>query len=158
MSHHNEDWWKIWRKTNLWFGKWHEEYGQLSPELLKVSKVGFQWDPLIQSRKCTSLKFTEELCIMTMMQNLKRNWLVVSKLTWRIWRILTRALKSHKNLQLNGLFLNKVYSVWAKKVGRSYVWWHWILMQNLKENWLVLSKTTWGIRQIFTSWKVAILF
>ena len=25
------------------------------------------------------------------------------------------------------------------------VWWHWILMQNLKENWLMLSKMTWGI-------------
>ena len=36
-----------------------------------------------------------------------------------------------------------------KKVPRSYVWWHWILMQNLKENWLVLSKMTWKIWQIF---------
>ena len=28
---------------------------------------------------------------------------------------------------------------------KSYVWWHWILIQHLKENWLVLSKMTWGI-------------
>ena len=27
-----------------------------------------------------------------------------------------------------------------KKVQRSYVWWHWRLVQNLKGNWLVLSK------------------
>ena len=32
----------------------------------------------------------------------------------------------------------------------SYVWWHWILIENLKEKWLVLSKMTWGIWQIFT--------
>ena len=50
-----------------------------------------------------------------MMQNLKRNWLVSSKLTWGIWRILTRALENLKNLHFNGLLLNKVYNVWAKK-------------------------------------------
>ena len=59
-------WCKIWRKTDLWFGKWHEEYGKFSPEHLKVSKLGFWWDPLIQSRKGMSLKSTEELCVMTM--------------------------------------------------------------------------------------------
>ena len=49
--------------------------------------------------------------------------------------------KSQKSA-LYGLLLTKVYNVWARKVERSYVWWHWILMQNLKENWLVLSKMT----------------
>ena len=38
--------------------------------------------------------------------------------------------------------LTTVYNVWAKK---SYVWWYWRLMQNLKEDWLVLSKMTQGI-------------
>ena len=50
-----------------------------------------------------------------MMQKLKRNWLVSSKLTWGIWRILTRALENLKNLHFNGLLLTKVYNVWAKK-------------------------------------------
>ena len=50
-----------------------------------------------------------------MMQNLKRNLLVSSKLTWGIWRILTRALKNLKNLHFNGLLLNKVHNLWAKK-------------------------------------------
>ena len=49
------------------------------------------------------------------MKNLKRNWVVVSKLTWGIWRILTRALENLKNLHFNGLLLNKVHNVWAKK-------------------------------------------
>ena len=48
-------------------------------------------------------------------QNLKGNWLVVSKLTWEIWQILAHALKSLKNLHFNGLLLIKVYNVWAKK-------------------------------------------
>ena len=33
-----------------------------------------------------------------MTKDFKRNWLVVSKLAWGIWRILTRALVSLKNL------------------------------------------------------------
>ena len=49
-----------------------------------------------------------------MMQNLKRNWFVISKLTWEIWLILTRALESLKYFHFNGLFLNKIYIVWAK--------------------------------------------
>ena len=79
---------------------------------------------------------------------LKRNWLVSSKLTWGIWWILTSALGNLKKLHFHGLLLTKVFNVWALK--RSYVWWHWILMQNLKENWLLLSKMTWGIWEIFT--------
>ena len=61
----------LWKKTNLWFGKWHEEYGKFSPEHLKVSKLGFWWDPLIQSRKNMSLKSTEELSVMTMNNDAK---------------------------------------------------------------------------------------
>ena len=38
-----------------------------------------------------------------------------------IWRISTRALKSLKNLHFNGLLLNKVYNVWAKKAQRSMI-------------------------------------
>ena len=65
-----------------------------------------------------------------MVQNLKRTWLVNSKLIWGIWRILTRALENLKNLNFNELLLTKVYNVWAnKKVQRSYVWLHWRLMQ-----------------------------
>ena len=75
-----------------------------------------------------------------MKQNLKRNWLVSSKLTWGIWQILTRALQNLKNLHFNGLTLTKVYIVSAKKVQRSYVWLHSRLIQSLKENWLVLPK------------------
>ena len=45
---------KIWRKTDLWFGKWHEELSKLSPEHLKVLKLGLWWDPFVQSRKCIS--------------------------------------------------------------------------------------------------------
>ena len=187
---------------------------------MKISKLGLWWDPFFQSWKCTSLKFTEELCVMAIkndtkieeelscrfkidlrnlmifdpstwknfqktknlkifhfnvlflsklyivwtknvqrsylswqwrgIQNLERNRLVVSKLAWGIWWILTWALESLKNFHFNALLLSKVYIIWAKKLQRSYLSWHWRVMQNLKKNWLVVSKMTREIWQIFT--------
>ena len=84
-----------------------------------------------------------------MIQDWRRNWLVVSKLTWRIWQILTRALKNIKALHFNGLFLIKVYNVWAKKVRRSYIWWHWRFNAKFEGPLFALSKMTWRICQIF---------
>ena len=48
------------------------------------------------------------------MQKLKRNWLVSSKLTWGIWKILTGTLENLTNLHFN-MLLTKVNNVWAKK-------------------------------------------
>ena len=45
--------------TDLWFGKWHEEYGKFFPE---HSKLGFWWDSLIQSWKGMSLKYRGIIC------------------------------------------------------------------------------------------------
>ena len=59
-------------------------------------------------------------------------------------------IKNLTNFDLSTRLLNKVYIVWAKKVQRSYLSWHWRVMQNLKKNWLVAWKMTWGIWQIFT--------
>ena len=71
IFHDTEGWFKIWRKTDLWFGKSHQEYGKFSPEYLKVSALGLWWDPVIQSRKCMNLKFTEELSVMIMKNDAK---------------------------------------------------------------------------------------
>ena len=71
IFHDTEEWCKIWRKTDLLLGKWHEEFGKFSPEHLKVSKLGLWWDPFVQSRKGMTLKFAEELCVMTIKNNAK---------------------------------------------------------------------------------------
>ena len=68
IFHDTEEWCKIWRKTDLSFGKWHDKDGKFSPEQLKVSKLACWWDPLIQSM---SLKSTGKLCVMTMKNNAK---------------------------------------------------------------------------------------
>ena len=70
------------------------------------------------------------------------------KMTWGIWRILLWVLKSLKNLHFNGLLLNKVFNAWAKKLQKSYVSWHWRVMQKLMKNWLAVWKMSWGIWQV----------
>ena len=45
----------------------------------------------------------------------------------------------------------KVFSVWPKNIQRIYLSWHWRVMQNLKKNWLVVWKMTWGIWQSLTT-------
>ena len=59
--------------------------------------------------------------------------------------------RKSKKFVLMGSLWPKYTMFELKKVRRSYVWWHWRLMQNLRENWLVLWKMTWGIWQICLS-------
>ena len=70
-----------------------------------------------------------------MIQNLKRKWLVSSKLTWGIWPILTWALENLKNLHFDGLLFNKVYNVCAKKSLLEFWFMVWNTDATLKENW-----------------------
>ena len=78
-----------WRVMHIlkknWLVVWNRQFGKFSSEHLKVSKLGLWWDPFVQNRKGMTLKFTEELSVWQwkIMQNLNRNWLVISKLTWR---------------------------------------------------------------------------
>ena len=64
-------WCKIWRKTDLCFGKWLEEFGMFSPEHTKVSKLGLSLDAFIQSKKFMKLKLTGDLFVMTMKNDSK---------------------------------------------------------------------------------------
>ena len=143
-------------EENLTYGlkKRHEKLGTFSPEHLKVSNLGLWWDPFVQSRKDMTLKFTEELWAITMKSNVKfqeeltchfkidmSNLINFDSSTWK-----------SKKLLFNWLLWPKYIMFELRKVQRSYVWWHWRLMQNLKEKWLVLSKMTWGIWQICIGW------
>ena len=92
-------------------------YSKFSSEHVWKSKT-WKFDEIFLSKvEIYELKFTGEFVSWKWRRipNLNRNWLVSSKLTWGIWRILTRALENLKNLHFNGLLLTKVYNVWAKK-------------------------------------------
>ena len=125
----------------------NEEFSKFSPAHSKVSKLRHWWDPFVQSRKCMSLKFTEELCHGN--DEWRKNWRGIKTDMRNLTNFDPSTHKISKNLHFTGLPLTKVYIVWAKKVPRSYVWWQCRLMQNLKENWFVLSKITWAIWKIF---------
>ena len=71
IFHETEGGCKIWRGIDLWFEKRLEKVGKFSPDHLKVSKLKLWWDPFVQNRKGMTLKFVEELYVMTMKNNAK---------------------------------------------------------------------------------------
>ena len=50
ISHDTEEWWKVFKKTDLWFQIWHEKFGEFSPNHSKVWK--FYFDGLFLSEVC----------------------------------------------------------------------------------------------------------
>ena len=64
-----------------------------------------------------SLKFIEEVCVMTMKSDgkIEEEFTCQFKIDMRNLTNLIRALENLKNLHCNGLLLNEVYNVWAKK-------------------------------------------
>ena len=81
--------------------------------MILLSKVEIVWAQNLQ-RSYVSWQWR-------MIQKLKRNWLVVLRLTWGIWRILTQALESLKTLCFNGLLLTKVYIMFELKKDRGVI-------------------------------------
>ena len=64
----------------------------------------------------------------------------------RIWWILIPALKSPKNLHFDMSFP----VMFDLKTPSGVIFHDTRVMQNFKKNWLLLSKMTWGISEIFT--------
>ena len=118
----------IWKIT---WGIW-----QIFNRALESLKIGTLMGFLVQSWKYMSLKFTEELCIMATKNDAKieEQW-TQFKTDMRHLTNFDPSTQNLKNLHFTRLPLTKIY-VWAKKVRRSYVWWNWRLLQNLKESWI----------------------
>ena len=82
------------------------------------------------------------------MQNLKKNCLVVWKITG-IWKIFTRALVSLKMGLWFDRFVCPKLKICELKIYRgSYMSWEWRIMQKLRRNWLLCSKSAWAIWRI----------
>ena len=146
ILHDTEEWCKIWRKTDLWFGKWG--IWQIFSRALESVRIGTLMTSLYPILKMHGLKlYRGVMCVDT--EEWWKIWRGID-LSFQDWQILTQALENLKNFHFNGLLLSKIYIALAKKVQRSYLSWHWRVMQNLKKNWLVVWKMTWGIWQIFT--------
>ena len=79
-----EYWCKIWRKIDLCFQKWHEEFGKFSPEHVQKSKnLDFYWVLLSKVENVWTWNLQESYVSWQwkIMHNLNRNKLVSSKLT-----------------------------------------------------------------------------
>ena len=61
----------------------------------------------------------------------------------KIWWNFTWVVESLKFCSLMASFCKNKVS--ANKVQKSYLSWHWRVMQNLKKNWFVVSNMTWGM-------------
>ena len=129
------EWFKIWRKTNLWFGKYMRNLANFYQSNWKSQNWDFDGILLskVENVWAENLQGSYVSWQSRLMQKSKKNWLVNSKLTWGIWQSLTRALENLKYLHFNCLPLTKVYNVWAKKVQGSYVWWHFCFQKREEE-------------------------
>ena len=58
--------------------------------------------------------------------------------------------RKSENLHFDGLLLSIAYKVSAKKIQKSYLSWHWRVIQTLKKIELSVWKMTWGIWWILT--------
>ena len=76
------------------------------------------------------------------MQNLKENWPVVWKWHNEFCKFLCEQLKVWK---LALWWARFVKSILDEKVQKSYVSWHWTVMQVLRKNWPLVPNMTWGI-------------
>ena len=68
-------------------------------------------------------------------QTFKRNWLVVSKLTWTSQIFTWELEKSKKVFSFNWLLVTEVYIIWATKVQRSYLSCHWGVFWRKTDQW-----------------------
>ena len=58
--------------------------------------------------------------------------------------------RKSENIHFDWILLSKTYKDLDEKMQKSYVSWHWRVMQSLKKNWFLVPKKAWGISWIFT--------
>ena len=97
MCHDNEEWSKIWWGIDLSVQNWHEEFDEFWPEHSKVIKIctliGYFW-PKHTLFELKEVQASYVWWHWRLVQNLKENWLVLSKMTWRILQIFAHRLKN----------------------------------------------------------------
>ena len=110
-----QDWYKVWRKTDLYFQKLAWGIWQICSRALESLQIGTFMACFCLKLKMRELKIykgvlshdNEEWC---------KNWKGID-LSVQNWHeeFVKRALENFKNLHFNRLLLIKLYNVWAKK-------------------------------------------
>ena len=174
----------------MWFQNWHDKLGELSLEHSKVWKIVNWWAIFVThgtknviqnlvnfhaiSQKSENLHFDELLLSQAykisdekvqksnvswhwwVMQSSKKNWLLVLKINMRNLVDFDTSSGKSKNLHFDFLHLFS-----AKKVQKSYLSWHWRVIQTLKKNglfvWKRIWRTWWILTWVLESLKVCTL-
>ena len=139
--------WRMTQKLNKnWLAVFKLTWGTFDPKNFwkKFFLIGSLWPKYImlelQMYRGVIFHDTEEL-----MQILKK------KLTCGLKNDMRNLVNFHQstwkcqNWGFGGILLSKLEKVLPQHLQRSYVSRQWRIMQNLKRNWLVISKVTWGI-------------
>ena len=108
MSLDTKEWCKIWIKTYFCF-KNDKNLVNFDPSTKKSKKFALWLVPSVQSIQRLTYKNTKEYISWhwRFMQNLKKSWLVVWKMTWGIWQIFIKTLESVKIGIFMGFFCPK---------------------------------------------------
>ena len=95
MSHQNEEWCKIWRGFDLSIQNWDEEFDEFWPEHSKLSKICTLMSCFWPKHIMSELKKVQRIYIaLETDAKFERNWLAISKMTWRISQIFVHKLKN----------------------------------------------------------------
>ena len=118
-----------------------KEFDEFSCKQLKVWKFAVDWFLFSKAYKTLDEKLQKSYLSWhwSVMENLKKNWLLVSKMTWQISQILMREFEI---VHFDVLLLSMAYKVLAKKVQKIYLSWRWRVIQTLIKTSLFVWKMT----------------
>ena len=84
--------------------------------------------------KVSAKKITEEVSLMTLTSDAKKNWLAFSSMIWGLWWIFAQPFKSLKFFFRWTLFVQSIQGLSYKNT-ESYLSWHRTVMENLNKCW-----------------------
>ena len=136
IFHDTEQWCKIWINPDLVVSKMAWGIGWTFIRAPKSLKIVHWWTLFVQSIYCFSWKVSEELCTMTLkgVAKFKRKLACGLKNDESNLVNFHASIWKSKNWHFDWICLSKAYKYLDKKVQKSYVSWHWRVMQSLKKN------------------------
>ena len=149
IFHEIEKGYKIWRGIDLSLQDWRKEFDKFWPEHSKVSKIftliGSFWVNyvLFELTKYRGVIFHETGRGYKIWRGIDLSFQNWHKEFDKFW---PEHSKVSKIFTLMGSFWAKYILSELKKIERSYLSWHWRVMQNLKKNWLVFTRALESVK------------
>ena len=145
ISPDTEQWCKVWINLDLVVSKLAWGIGWTFIKALKNLKICTLMGSFCPKHNVSARKFQRNYLSWhwKVIQNFSENRLMA----WKMTRNLVNFHASNWNWQfaLDGFLLSKGYKVLHEKVKKSYLSWHWRVIQTLKKDSLFIWKMTWEI-------------